>query len=457
MSSSKFPPGFLWGAATSAYQIEGFPLEDGAGPSNWHRFSHTPGRIVNGDTGDRACEHYRRYPEDVQLMRALGLNAYRFSLSWSRILPEGRGAVNQRGLDFYQRLVDLLLENGIQPLVTLFHWDLPAPLDDQGGWANRDIADWFADYAEVVFRALDDRVKMWVTLNEPWVVSDGGYLHGILAPGDRNPFKAARASHNLLRAHGQAVSAYRATGSHQIGLVVNLEPKYPASTSEADLAATARADAYMNRQFLDPVFKGAYPDEMAEIFGEAWPVHPHSDFESIAQPIDFLGINYYKRSVTKADPTVDYVRASDVPQPQSTHTIIGWEVAPGGLPLRDILQWVTERYGRIPLYVTENGSAFYDPPAAEGGAVSDPLRTSYLRSHLRACAEAIASGVDLRGYCAWSLLDNFEWAVGYSARFGLIHVNYATQERTIKDSGKFYAEVIRTNGASLWGGEEHDD
>ena len=448
-ASSHFPSGFLWGAATSAYQIEGFPLEDGAGVSNWHRFSHTPGRVANGDTGDRACEHYRRYAADVALMRELGLTAYRFSIAWGRVLPEGRGSINQRGLDFYGRLIDLLLENGIQPLVTLYHWDLPAALDDQGGWVNRDIANWFAEYAQIVFRAFDDRVKMWVTLNEPWVVSDGGYLHGVLAPGHRSPYEATRVSHNLLRAHGEAVAAYRATGHHQIGLVVNLEPKYPASESDADRAATARADAYINRQFLDPLFRGSYPDEMAEIFGDAWPDFPASDFPAIGQPIDFLGINYYKRAVTKADPSAPYVRASDVPQPQSTYTSIGWEVAPNGHGLRDILLWVNQHYDSIPLYVTENGAAFYDPPTAEGVVVRDPLRVAYFRSHLRACREAIASGVDLRGYCAWSLLDNFEWALGYSARFGLVHVNYDTQQRTIKESGRFYAEVIRTNGANV--------
>lgn len=454
--TKKFPAGFLWGAATSAYQVEGFPLDDGAGASTWHRFSHTSRRVTNGDNGDRACEHYRRYPQDVDLMRQLGLNAYRFSIAWGRVLPEGRGKVNRKGLDFYERLVDLLLKNDIQPLVTLYHWDLPAALDDLGGWANRDIAGWFADYADVVFRALDDRVKLWVTLNEPWVVADGGYLHGVLAPGERNPFKAPLVSHNLLRAHGQAVAAYRAAGSNQIGLVVNLEPKYPASDSSADVSATARADAYINRYYLDPVFIGSYPEKMREIFGEAWPQFPATDFDTIRQPIDFLGINYYKRAVTKDDPGVDYVRAADVAQPGSTHTSIGWEVAPDGHSLRDILLWVKERYGSIPLYVTENGAAFYDPPTAAGGVISDPLRVSYFRDHLRACSEAIGRGVDLRGYCAWSLLDNFEWMLGYTARFGIVHVNYATQERTIKDSGKFYAEVIRTNGGSLWDSGERN-
>lgn len=287
-----FPTDFLWGAATSAYQIEGSPLADGAGPSIWHEFAHTPGRTRDGDTGDVACDHYRRYREDVALMGELGLNAYRFSASWSRVLPEGRGRINPRGLGFYERLVDALLERGIQPMLTLYHWDLPAALDRLGGWLNPDSADWFADYARVLFRALDDRVKLWVTLNEPWVVVDGGYLHGVLAPGQRNPYAAPVAAHNLLRAHAKAVQAYRAEGRHQIGLVVNLEPKYPATETVEDLSATMRADAYWNRHYLDPVFLGGYPPELPEIFDAAWPSFPAADFDLIRQPPDFLGINY---------------------------------------------------------------------------------------------------------------------------------------------------------------------
>ena len=280
LSSLAFPARFLWGAATSAYQIEGSPLADGAGPSIWQRFVHTPGLVHNGDTGDVACDHYRRYGDDVALMQRLGLQAYRFSTAWSRVLPRGRGPVNARGLDFYDRLVDALLKHGIEPMLTLFHWDLPAALDDLGGWLNPDSAGWFADYAALMFRRLDDRVKLWVTLNEPWVVTDGGYLHGAIAPGHRNRFEAPIATHNLLRAHGTAVQAYRAEGKHRIGLVVNLEPKYPASDDPGDRAATERADAYMNRQYLDPLFLGRYPDEMREIFGEAWPDWPAERFRT---------------------------------------------------------------------------------------------------------------------------------------------------------------------------------
>lgn len=447
MRGAQFPKGFLWGSATAAYQIEGSPLADGAGPSIWHRFVHTPGLVRDGDTGDVACDHYRRWADDVALMRRLGLQAYRFSISWSRILPAGTGAVNDAGLDFYERLVDALLENGIEPLVTLYHWDLPAALDDRGGWLNPEISKWFADYADVMYRRLDDRVKKWVTLNEPWVVSDGGYLHGALAPGHRNRFEAPIASHNLLRAHGAAVETYRATGRHEIGLVVNIEPKYRASEDPADVAATARAEAYMNRQYLDPVCLGRYPEEMAEIFGEAWPQWPAQDLALIRQPIDFLGVNYYTRSVTRHDASAWPLKACAVRQKQATYTETGWEVFPPGLT--ETLLWIKRRYGDIPLYITENGAAFFDPPTAKKGRVEDPLRVDYLREHIRAVHEAIRQGVDVRGYMVWSLLDNLEWSLGYSKRFGIVHVDFASLERTPKDSAHFYAKVIATNGAVL--------
>jgi beta-glucosidase len=443
----QFPADFLWGSATSAYQIEGSPLADGAGPSIWQRFVHTPGLVRDGDTGDVACDHYRRYASDVALMRELGMQAYRFSVSWSRILPLGKGAVNPAGLDFYDRLVDTLLASGIEPLVTLFHWDLPAALDDLGGWLNPDIASWFADYAAVMFRKLDDRVTKWATLNEPWVVTDGGYLHGALAPGHRNRFEAPIASHHLMRSHGAAVQAYRAEGAHQIGLVVNIEPKYPASDDAADVAATARADAYMNRQYLDPAVLGRYPEEMKEIFGEAWPDWPAKDFELIKQPIDFVGVNYYTRNVTRLDERAWPLRAAPARQKQATYTETGWEVFPQGLT--DTLVWVKNRYYNPPIYITENGAAFFDPPVAEGGRVRDPLRVDYLRKHLIAVHAALQQGVDVRGYMAWSLLDNFEWSLGFSKRFGIVHVDFETQERTPKDSARFYAKVIATRGDIL--------
>lgn len=451
-----FPTDFLWGSATSAYQIEGSPLADGAGPSIWQRFLHTPELVRASDgsaftkireTGDIACDHYRRYADDVALMKSLGMKAYRFSISWSRILPQGKGSINHAGIDFYERLVDTLLENDIEPNATLFHWDLPAALDDLGGWLNRDIANWFADYAALMFKKLDGRVKMWATLNEPWVVTDGGYLHGALAPGHRNLYEAPIASHNLLRAHGAAVKAYRDEGNNRIGLVVNLEPKYAASSGDADLAASKRAEAYMNRQYLDPVFHGKYPAEMKDIFGDAWPQWPADDMALIQQPIDFLGINYYTRNVTRDDPKQWPVRASAVRQAQATYTETGWEVYAQGLT--DTLLWVKEQYGDMPMYVTENGAAFFDPPTAEGGRVVDPLRVDYLHKHLRAIHAAREQGADLRGYYVWSFLDNLEWSLGFSKRFGIVHVNFESQERTPKDSAHFYAKVIASNGKIL--------
>ena len=451
MSSSpakdfRFPEGFLWGAATAAHQIEGSPLADGAGPSIWTRFAHTPGMTLNGDTGDVACDHYHRWKEDVRLMRDLGLQAYRFSVSWSRILPEGIGRVNQAGLDFYSRLVDELLENGIEPLLTLYHWDLPAALDDRGGWLNRDCADWFAEYGATLYRALDGRVKKWVTINEPWVVTDGGYLHGALAPGHRSRFEAPIAAHNLMRAHGAAVQAYRAEGAHEIGLVVNIEPKYPASDASEDAGAVRRAHAYMNEQFLHPALLGTYPPELKEIFGEAWPDFPAEDFQLIRQPLDFVGINYYTRSVT-ADGDSYPLNTQVVRQPLGTYTETGWEVFPQGLT--ELLLWFKQTYGDLPVYITENGAAFFDQTVAEGGRIRDPLRIDYLRKHITAIHDAIDAGVDVRGYMAWSLLDNLEWSLGYSKRFGIVHVNYGTQERTPKDSARWYSDVIASNGRTL--------
>jgi beta-glucosidase len=446
-SPAPFPDGFLWGAATSAYQIEGSPLADGAGPSNWHRFTHTPGRTRGGDTGDSACDHYRRWRDDVVLMRELGLNAYRFSISWSRILPEGAGRVNRPGLDFYDRLVDELLDNGISPMATLFHWDLPAALEDRGGWLERDVAEWFADYTRIVVAALGDRVRHWATLNEPWVVMDAGYVHGKHPPGARNWDAVPLVSHNMLRAHALAVRAHRAEGAGEIGIVVNLEPKYPASGRPEDISATARADAYMNRHYLDPLLLGEYPAELRELFGAAWPRFPEEDAALIREPIDFLGINYYTRSVTQSRTSSPPLGAARVRQESHLHTELDWEVFPDGL--YDVLVWVRARYGERPLYVTENGAAFADPASAAGPLVHDPLRVEYLREHLRAVARARAAGVDVRGYFAWSLLDNFEWAEGYSKRFGLYHVNFATQQRTPKSSAHFYADVIASSGASL--------
>ncbi len=447
-SMKTFPESFLFGAATSAYQVEGSPLADGAGASIWHRFTHTPGRTPSGDTGDVACDHYRRWESDVELMRELELNAYRLSISWSRVLPEGRGRVNEKGLDFYRRLVDRLCEHGIAPNVTLYHWDLPAALDDRGGWLNPDVVHWFADYADVMYRALGDRVAMWATLNEPWVVVDSGYLFGVQAPGHANLYEAPIATHHLLLSHAAAVERYRATGlKAPIGIVVNLEMKDPASDSPEDVAATARSHTYFNEQYCDPLFLGRYPAGMREIFGEAWPSFPEAEVARIKTPIDFLGINYYTRCLTAHDASRPPVCERRVVPDGATVMTTGWEFYPPGL--ERTLAWVHERYGAIPLYVTEAGGPFVDV-VGPSGAVSDPQRVEVHRANLLGCLSALSRGIDVRGYFAWSLMDNLEWSSGFKHRFGLVRVDFDSQVRTIKASGAFYRDVIRSRGSSLF-------
>jgi beta-glucosidase len=440
-----FPDGFLWGAATSAYQIEGSPLADGAGPNIWHRFVRLKGTIETGDTGDVACDHYRRWADDVELMRELGLNAYRFSIAWARVLPDGRGALNHKGLDFYARLVDRLLERGITPAPTLYHWDLPAALDDRGGWTHPDVASWFQDYARAVFERLGDRVPMWATLNEPILVSHAGYVKGVHAPGHRSVVEAAAVARHLLLAHGAAVEAFRGTAKGKIGIVLNLEPRAPASATAEDAAAAQRADVYYNRQYIHPLFTGAWPEGLREMLGPACRDFSPAERARVSQPLDWLGVNYYSRRLTSqgADPPP---HADDAPA-QLPATDLGWEIYPRGLT--EMLVTVTERYGRIPICVTENGSVFDDPEPDAAGTVADPKRIAYLRHHLRAAREAIDRGVDLRGYFAWSLMDNFEWQHGYSKRFGLIYVDYVTQKRTIKESGRSYSQMIARRGSSL--------
>ena len=445
--TAAFPEGFLWGAATSAYQIEGSPLADGASPSAWHRFTRVPGRVRDGDTGDVACDHYNRCREDVDLMKALGLGGYRFSISWSRVLPEGRGPVNQKGLDFYRRLVAALREAGIRPMATLLHADFPAALEDRGGFTNPDSAAWFADFARTCFRALDGAVDLWVTVASPWTLVDGGYLHGTLAPGLASPYAAPRAARNPLLSHAAGVAAYRAEGKGAIGLAVDIEPKSPASERPDDVAAAARADAYQNRQFLDPVFLGKVPDGLPELFGEAWDGPTAAELDAIRAPIDFLGVGYFTRAVVHDDPRSFPAMEGRAFQRSSTHTETGCEVYPDGL--YESLSWVRRRYGNVPLYVAENGAAFYDPPVAPGAEVDDPLRVAYLDAHLRAVRRAIADGVDVRGYFVWSLLDDLEWVHGYRKRFGIVHVDFATRKRTPKASARFLSEVIRTNGTAL--------
>jgi beta-glucosidase len=444
--AAAFPADFLWGAATSAYQIEGSPLADGAGPSIWHRFSHEPGRIANDHHGDVACDHYRRFDDDIGLMRELGIAAYRFSISWSRVLPDGTGNVNQAGLDFYERLVDTLLANDIRPMATLYHWDLPAALEDRCGWTNTESVGWFTDYAQLMFKTLGKRVPLWCTINEPWVVVNEGYVDGRHAPGHRNPAEAAAVSKNLLLAHAAAVESYRSMGSGQIGLVVNLVPVHPATDSAANIAAARRLDAYLNRQFLDPVLLGETPSEMAQMSGGVWNNWTADELNRVHQPMDFVGVNYYLRLVVDDDPESGPAQARIVPQPGKPVTATKWEIYPEGLTAT--LRWIKDRYGNLPIYITENGAAF-DDVVAPNRTVSDPQRVQYLVDHLKASRDAIAAGVDLRGYFLWSLFDNFEWACGYDIRFGIVRVDVESQERTIKDSARFYSNVIRSNGANL--------
>lgn len=446
MSVFRFPEGFLWGAATASYQIEGSPLADGAGASIWHRFSHTPGTTFNGDTGDVACDHYHRWRDDVALMREMGLKAYRFSISWGRILPEGKGRVNPAGLDFYDRLVDTLVDAGIQPMVTLYHWDLPGALQDLGGWANREIVNWFGDYAQVVAQRLGDRVRLWATLNEPWVFAFLGYIQGYHAPGMRDLWAGLRAVHHSLLAHGEAVSRMRSIlpAETQVGIVLNLTPQHPATESEEDRAAAERVHTMNNALFVEPLLKGRYPALAEQMVGFAWPPVYSGDMERIAQTIDFLGINYYSRGIVKRGEH-GYLLAEGVENKQAQYTDMGWEIYPEGL--YEILQWVHLESPRLSLYVTENGAAFRDE--VQDGRVADVQRVEYLRQHFLSAHKAIQNGVPLKGYFVWSLMDNFEWAYGYSKRFGIVYVDYATHQRIWKDSARWYQQVIAANGVQL--------
>jgi beta-glucosidase len=437
----EFPSTFRWGVATASYQIEGATQEDGRGPSIWDTFSHTPGRVENGDTGDVACDHYHRFPADVELMARAGLQHYRLSLAWPRILPDGTGRIEPRGLAFYDRLVDTLLSHGIQPAVTLYHWDLPQALQDQGGWERRDIAERFRDYAAVAFQHLGDRVGTWITLNEPWVSSFLGYGLGVHAPGLKGDWQRMLAvSHHLLRAHGLAVDAFRAGGfPGRIGITLNLNTVYPASRSPGDTEAALLDDVLSNRWFLDPLFLGRYPSELERLFGP-WPdgIIRTGDLEQIGQAIDFLGVNYYSSAVKAADPGQRPVPSRDV-TPRDWVTDMGWPVLPKGLT--DLLVRLTREYTDRPLMVTENGMAANDQ--VDAGRVHDTERIRYLRLHLGAMAEAIRQGANLHGYYLWSLMDNFEWALGYSKRFGIVYVDYSSQERLPKDSYHWYAQVLR--------------
>lgn len=433
---SVFPSDFTWGVATAAYQVEGAWNADGKGESIWDRFCHTPGKVWQGHTGDVACDHYHRYRSDIALMQELGIKAYRFSIAWPRVLPLGRGRVNPAGIDFYDRLVDTLLAAGITPFATLYHWDLPQALQDNGGWGQRDLSATFAEYATLMVQRLGDRVRDWATFNEPWCVAFLGHDTGEHAPGLRNPQLALQVAHHVLLAHGLATQAIRSTrGDVRVGIVLNL---WPVEVVGDDEAAQAEVEPTWQRNcawFLDPLYRASYPAEALAAYGALAPTPRAGDLATIAQPLDFMGINYYHR-MTLGD---------QGPIPGAEYTEMGWEVYPQGLI--HLVQRLHHDYRLPPLYVTENGAAYPDTVTAEG-RVPDARRLEYVRQHLLALHEAMAAGVDVRGYFVWSLLDNFEWARGYSKRFGIVHVDYDTQVRTVKDSGRWYSQVIASGQVS---------
>ncbi|WNG27041.1 beta-glucosidase [Cystobacter fuscus] len=456
MALISFPKDFLWGTATSSYQIEGAALEDGRGESIWDRFSKTPGKVGDGTNGDVACDHYHRYREDIALMKSLGMQAYRFSVAWPRILPTGRGKVNQKGLDFYNRLVDGLLEAGITPFVTLYHWDLPQTLQDQGGWPRRSTAEAFVEYTEVVARALGDRVKNWITHNEPWCISLLSHEKGLHAPGLKDFRQALAASHHVLLSHGWAVPVIRAASSGaQVGITLNLSPAEPASPSAADYAAFRHHDGYFNRWFLDPLYGRHYPADMIADYvkaghlpSEGFTVVQPGDLEAIAVDTDFLGVNYYNRAVLRSDKVPEeknHPRTVHL-APESEWTEMGWEVHPDSL--RKLLTRLHVDYGPRKLYVTENGASFSTPPD-DKGRVPDEKRLNFLRDHFLAARKAMDAGAPLAGYFVWSFMDNFEWDRGYLQRFGIVWVDYKTQQRIPKDSALWYRDVIKANGVQV--------
>jgi len=436
MTTFSFPPDFVWGAATAAYQIEGAWQEDGKGESIWDRFSHTPGRVFQGHTGDTACDHYHRYAEDIALMRRLGLKAYRFSVSWPRILPLGWGTVNPRGLDFYDRLVDAVLEAGMEPFLTLYHWDYPQALYERGGWENRDMLGTFADYAAVMVRRLGDRVRKWTTLNEPAVVAFAGYAFGEHAPGLRDMRRACQVAHNLMVAHGMALQAMRAVNPGiEGGIVLNQWIVDPATDDPHDAAAAEYAWNTQATGFLHPLLKGYYHPQMVDSLKGNMPQLQAGDMALITQKMDFIGLNSYSRNVVNARGKIKRI-------PGSEYTEMDWEVcAPA---LRRLLNKMHRDYDLPPLYITENGAAFKDTLSSDG-KVHDARRLEYLRNHFIQARLAMQDGVDVRGFFVWSLLDNFEWGHGYSKRFGVVHVDFETQKRTVKDSGEWYARVITSN------------
>lgn len=456
LATAAFPPDFLWGAATSAYQVEGAVHEDGRAPSVWDRFSSVPGATYQGETGEIAADHYHHMEEDVALMAELNLNAYRFSLSWPRILPQGTGAVNERGLDFYDRLVDALLARGIRPLATLYHWDLPVALQDRGGWLNRDTAYAFADYAEVVARRLGDRVEWWLTHNEPWCSAYLGFALGIHAPGLRDQQLAVKAGHLILLSHGLSVPRLRAhlSSQAQVGIALDFYPVYAADDRPETLLAVKQADTFRNRWFLDPLFRGSYPGNLFTDLGVIPPPIHADDFSIISTPIDFLGVNYYSRMLVRgsedpaniAEQTVPFHNYEAIERiPGASYTEMGWEIFPDGLA--NILTRIHREYAPKALVVTESGAAF-DDHLEGNNHIHDLQRIDFLRAHIQTVARVILQGVPIKGYIVWSFLDNFEWSEGYRKRFGLVYVDYPTQRRIIKDSGRWYAAFVASQSGA---------
>lgn len=441
----QFPDNFLWGASASAYQIEGAYNEDGKGPSIWDRFVEEPAHVVGGQHGRKAIDHYHRMPEDVALMAELGLPSYSFTVSWTRILPEGRGKVNAKGLDFYSRLVDSLLEAGIQPKATLFHWDLPQALQEQGGWAARKTSDYFADYAREVVAALQDRVKLWATINEPWVAAFLGYATGLHAPGICDYSQAYAAAYHLMLAHGKAVQVFRSEAPDgEIGLVLNLNGLIPASDKDEDVAATRRVFAETHDLFLDPLFKGEFPEDLFEFIGSHRPEIKATDGDITSQPLDFLGLNHYNSDLVSYDVHAGLLKARLRPYsaPGWGQTEMHWGIHPLGL-YGELLH-LKENYGNPRVIITENGAAFPDNVDAEG-QVHDTARINFLRAHLQAAHRAIEEGANVHGYYVWSIFDNFEWERGYGPRFGIVHIDYETLQRIPKQSAHWFREVIRNN------------
>jgi len=445
MSKRKFPEGFLWGTGTTAYQIEGAWNEDGKGESIWDRFVHSPYRILNGENGDVACDHYHRMPEDVALMKELGIPCYSFTIGWSRILPNGIGAVNEKGLDFYDRLVDHLLDAGISPMATLYHWDIPQVLQDKGGWPNRDCTDWFAEYARVVFEKLGDRVPRWSTFNEPWVIAFQGYANADLAPGLADFSQAYQAAHHILLAHGKAAQLFRQNGyKGELGIILDHQNFIPASESEADKAACQRVYEEAFGMFMKPLHVGKYPKMLFDWIGTHKPKIQDGDMEIIKQSIDFLGVNYYMTYAVSYSHIGKLLKATteQISAPGWGVTEYEWGINPPGLTA--VLMDIKENYGNPKMYVTENGCAIKDFPDANG-FVADWGRVDYLRAHIRAVHDAIQAGADVNGYIVWTLLDNFEWNLGYKTRFGIVRVDFETQKRIPKQSALWYKEVAARN------------